>query len=201
MRSMSTLETVNYRRDAKKESKEFPRNELISTYSYRHGCPRTRCHTRLTLTIPLPFSFANFSSITVSSAHLLPYRCSTRLARARISTISTVQCTQREQRDTPHVRRNRVSWNIYRRGTLYRWICHAGNDNVVYRVVGTLALENSTYFGHLAKRKMFFVSRAPMCGFSREMKIIIKDGKLRFRDFWKIVKMYNVCITISLSFV
>lgn len=36
----------------------------------------------------------------------------------------------------------RPSESIHRRRTLYRWICRTGDDNVVYRVVGTLALEN-----------------------------------------------------------
>lgn len=57
-----------------KETKQFPRNELISTYSYRHGCPRySLSHTVDVIDSPFFFSLLfNFSSITVSSAHLFP---------------------------------------------------------------------------------------------------------------------------------
>ena len=89
-----------------KETKEFPRDELISTYSYRHGCPRYSLVTHgwhyrfLFLFFSLSLSLSPFQffldngllcpPVSLSRAH---HRSSTRLARARISTISTVQCT------------------------------------------------------------------------------------------------------------
>ena len=129
-----------------KETKEFPRDELISTYSYRHGCPRYSLvthgwHYRFLFLFFLSLSLlSNFSSITVSSAHLFPYHESTTgpppgWHERVFQPFQPCNVRTSNDRYTPHVRRNRVCWNIYRRGTFYRWICHAGNDNVVYRVV------------------------------------------------------------------
>lgn len=159
-----------------KETKQFPRNELISTYSYRHGCPRySLSHTVDVIDSPFFFSLLfNFSSITVLLCPPVSYREPTGPPPGWHERVFQPfqPCNVRTSNEIHPTFGETVSVEISI--DVERFIggfVMLGTIMSCTVLFGELALENSIYFRHL-EREMFVPAFRGY--FSGGMKIIIK---------------------------